>query len=80
MIAKSDHLVKASFEVRHASASAVAQIEKLGGSVTLLQPANQAHIDAAKAKSAARAKAKGPVRKSARVEAESLIGRDGRPS
>jgi large subunit ribosomal protein L15 len=60
---------KLTVSVRHASAGAVAAIEKVGGSVTILPPPNQAHLDKARAKSEARAKAKGPKTK-AKVQDE----------
>ena len=65
LLAKGELTSKVSFTVRGASASAVAAVEKTGGKVTVLAPPNQASLDKATAKSEARAKAKGPTRKSA---------------
>ena len=53
----------ATFSVRGASASAIDAVKKAGGSITILPPPNKAHLDKAKAKSDARAKAKGIVKK-----------------
>ena len=66
LLAKGELTTKASFAVRGASASAIEAVKKTGGTVTVLPAPNQAHLDKAQAKSDARAKAKGLVRRSAR--------------
>lgn len=63
LLAKGELKAKVSFTVRGASASAVEAVQKAGGSVTVLQAPNQAHLDKAQAKSEARAKAKGTKKK-----------------
>jgi large subunit ribosomal protein L15 len=68
ILAKGELKAKATFSVRHASAGAVAAIEKAGGSVTVLPPPNQAHLDKARAKSEARAAAKGGKKKAAKSQ------------
>lgn len=70
LLAKGELKSKVSFAVRGASASAVEAVQKAGGTVTILPPPNKAHLDKALAKSEARAKAKGIVRKGAKGKAE----------
>jgi large subunit ribosomal protein L15 len=65
LLAKGEITSRATFAVRGASASAVSAVEKAGGTVTILPPPNQAHLDKARAKSEARAKAKGSKTKKA---------------
>jgi large subunit ribosomal protein L15 len=64
LLSKGELKAKVSFKVRHASASARAAVEKAGGKIEILLPPNQAHLDKARAKSEARAKAKGGQQKS----------------
>jgi large subunit ribosomal protein L15 len=63
LLGKGELKSKVSFSVRGASAGAVEAVQKAGGSVTILKAPNQAHLDKAQAKSDARAKAKGIVKK-----------------
>lgn len=70
LLAKGELKSKVNFTVRGASASAVEAVTKAGGSVTMLAAPNQAHLDKAKAKSEARAKAKGTTRKSSKSQDE----------
>jgi large subunit ribosomal protein L15 len=70
LLGKGELTARASFVVRHASASVKAAVEKTGGSITVLPAPNQAHLDKAKAKSEARAKAKGPTKKGGKAQEE----------
>ena len=64
LLAKGELKSKVTVAARGASTGAIEAVQKAGGSVTLLKPPNQAHLEKALAKSEARAKAKGTKGKS----------------
>ena len=70
LLGKGEIKSKVMFSVRGASAGAVEAVQKAGGSVTILPPPNKAHLDHALAKSEARAKKKGIVKKGAKAQDE----------
>lgn len=70
LLGKGEIKSKVTFSVRGASAGAVEAVQKAGGSVTILPPPNKAHLDHALAKSEARAKKKGIVKKGAKAQDE----------